>query len=243
MTTVQTPLQSPAPVPVDPAGRRVTGLLAVALVVLFFAAFVVLSSAIDWPNSLDLPAGEALPLVAAETPGLLTGYWLYFLYSLGIAPLAVLLPRALGARSGVLVTLIVVTGAVSAVFRAFGIGRWLLAMPALADTYVEAAPGSATREAALVTYTTLNDFAGGVGEILGVTLTGAALAALVSVLVLNVGGPRWLAAIGFLAAVSLLLALVSEFFVTVGTPVFLVWLLAIAGHLLRGPAPVRGSTR
>ncbi len=229
--------------PVVPQGRRTTAFLAVALVALFFAAFVVLSSAIDWPNSLDLPAAEGLPLVAAETTGLLTGYWLYFAYSLGIAPLAVLLPRALGARSGVLVALIVVTGAISAAFRALGIARWLLAMPALADTYVEAAPGSATREAALVTYTTLNDFGGGVGEILGVTLTGAALAALVSVLVLRTAGPRWLAAVGFLAAVSLLLALVDELFVVVGTTAFLVWLLALAVHLFRSPAAATGIAR
>jgi hypothetical protein len=217
--------------------RRGTAALALALVVVFLTAFAVLSAAIDWPSSLDLPAEEGLPLVASETPGLLTGYWLYFAYSLGIAPLAVLLPRALGARPGVLVTLIVVVGAVSAAFRVLGIARWLLAMPALADTYVGAAPGSAAREAAMVTYTTLNDYGGGVGEILGVTITGAALAVLVSVLVLRTGGPRWLGAVGFVTAASLLLALGSELFVTVGTTVFLVWLLALAVHLLRRPVP------
>lgn len=242
MTSVQfsAPAMSPDALP---AGRRTTGVLAVALVALFLAAYVVLASAIDWPNSLDLPASDGLPLVAAQTPGLLTGYWLYFAYSLGIAPLAVLLPRALGARPGVLTTMIIVAGALSAGFRMLGIARWLLAMPALADTYVEAPPGSATREAALVTYTTLNDYGGGVGEILGVSLMAGFLVALVSALLLRTGGPRWLAALGVLAAVTLVASVISEVFVTVGTTAFLVWLFALGLDLLRRPAPTTGSVR
>lgn len=227
-----TDLDSSRLTPPKHAHRRATGALALALVALFFVVFGVLSSTIDWPASLDLPAAEGLPLVTAERAGLLTGYWLYFAYSLGIAPLAVLLPGALGARPGPLMTLVVITGVVSAVFRCFGIARWLLAMPALSQTYLSAAPESATREAALVAYSVLNDYGGGVGEILGVTISGAALTALVSVLVFRSGGPVWLAGLGVLAAATLLAGLSSQIFVTIGALAFLGWLLGIATHLL-----------
>ncbi|MGF1653076.1 MAG: DUF4386 family protein, partial [Actinomycetales bacterium] len=207
------------------------------------AAFAVLSSAIDWPASLDLPAAEALPLVAAEESGILLGYSFYLAFSLGIASLAVLLPRAYGWRPGAIVTLVVVAGALSAAFRAIGIGRWLLAMPALADGYLAAAPGSASREAAVVVHTTLNDYLGGVGEVLGVSLTGAAFAALASIALLRHGGPQWLAILGLVTAATLVLAAFSEVFLTVGPTLLLGWLIALGGHLLRVPPPgVRTGT-
>jgi hypothetical protein len=226
----------PASPPATASLRRTTALVCFLLVAFFLAAFAVLSSAIDWPASLDLPAAEALPLVAAEESGVLLGYSFYLAFSLGIAPLAVLLPRAYGWRPGAVVTLLVVAGVVSAVFRALGIARWLLAMPALADGYLAAAPGSAAREAALVLYATLNDYLGGVGEVLGVSLTGAAFVGLAGVALLRGGGPRWLAGLGLVTAATLVPAVASDIFITIGPTLLVVWLIAVGAHLLRTPS-------
>jgi hypothetical protein len=215
--------------------RRLTALVCFLAVASNLVAFVVLSSAINWPASLDLPAAEGLPLVAAERSGVLLGYSFYLAFSLSLAPLAALLPRAHGWRPGALVTLVVVSGAVSAVFRAIGIGRWLLAMPALADGYLAAVPGSAEREAALVVYTTLNDYLGGVGEVFGVSLTGAAFVAFASIAVLRDRGPRWLGVLGLVTAATLAPADASELLMTIGPVLLLIWLIASGVHLLRVP--------
>ncbi len=227
------------------AGRRVLAAAALATVLVFVAAFVVLSSAINWPASLDLAPEEALPLVVAERSGLLLGYGLYLAYSLAILPLAVLLPRGLGLRPGPLVTLGIVVGVVSAVFRGLGIARWLTAMPVVADSYVTAAPDSATREAAVLSYVTLNEYAGGLGEIFGVALVGGSWLVLLGLAVLRAGGPWWLWSLGLLAGVLNIATAVWVVLATPATLVLLAFLVATAVRLLglaraAGGAPSAG---
>lgn len=235
----------------SPGSRRprpVT-ILALLAVVTFLVAYAVLASTINWPQSLDLPAAEALRLVVAERQSLLTGYALYLAYSLALVPLAVLLPRSLGFAPGRLLTLGVAVGAISATFRALGIVRWLTAMPPLADVYVAGAPGSATREAATVAYTVLNDYAGGIGELLGVALTGAAWVVLVAAGLRRSGGPNWLVVLSGVTAIVVLSAIVVDGAIAAGTIMFLIWLGSVgvvAGRRERSsvsaaPTPVGSS--
>jgi len=55
------------------------------------------------------------------------------------------------------------------ILKTLGIVRWLTTMPMLADLYV-VTPDPATRAIIEVSYMTLNAYAGGVGELLGVQL-------------------------------------------------------------------------
>ncbi|MGL5852891.1 MAG: DUF4386 family protein, partial [Phycicoccus sp.] len=153
--------------------------------------------------------------------------------SLAFIPIALLLPRALGLRPGLLVTAVVVTGAVTAVFRALGIVRWLVAMPALSDGYLAAEPGSAAREATMVVYTALNDYAGAVGEVLGVGLTGAVWMLLVVGALHRAAQPRVIVGLGALTAVLTLAATVVEPLAAVATVLLLIWFGVVAVRLLR----------
>ena len=87
----------------------------------------------------------------------------------------------------------------------------------------------------------VNEYAGGVGELLGVTLTGALWLALTSAALVRSGRfPNWLGLLGLLAAVLLLPGLASVAGVDIGAlpaviggNVLLVWMLALAFVLVR----------
>ena len=223
---------------------RWTILLLVLEPLLMYAAFFVLSSSINWPASLDEPAAVNLPLITEQRAAVVVGYGAYLAYSLLILPLSVMLYFALKGRgASPLLAVAAAVGAVSALARALGIVRWLFLMPFLAEIYADPASSPVTRGAVEVAYTAFNEYAGGVGELLGVALTGAVWVGLTSVALLRSGRfPRWLGLLGLLAAALLLPGLLSvvgldvgSLFAVVGGNVLLIWMLALAVVLFRSP--------
>ena len=233
---------------------RWTILLLVLEPVLMYAAFFVLSSSINWPASLDEPASVNLPLVTQERGAVILGYGVYLAYSLLILPLSVMLYFTLKGRgASPLLAVAAGVGIVSALARALGIVRWLFLMPILAEIYGDPSSSPAAREAVEVAYVAFNEYAGGVGELLGVALTGALWVGLTSVALLRSGRfPGWLGLLGLLAAALLLPGLlpvagldVGSLFSVIGGNVLLIWMLALAVVLFRnrrtpGDAPERG---
>jgi hypothetical protein len=228
----------------EAAGKERTTLygLTIALLVLepllMYLAFFVLSGAIGWPASLGEPASVNLPLITEERGAVVLGYGVYLAYSLLILPLSVMLYFVVrkDREASPLLAVAVAVGVVSALARALGIGRWLFAMPFLAEIYLDPSSGEATREAISVAYVALNEYAGGVGELLGVSLTGAFWVGLVSVAMLRSGRfPRWLGFLGLLAGLLLLSGMLSVVGLDVGLisaviggNVLLAWMLALA---------------
>ena len=237
----------------DGAIYRVTALLLVLEVILQTAALVILGAAIDWPASLDEPASVNLPLITESRGAVILGYGSYLLYSILILPLAFLLYRVLANReapASPLLTIAVGFGVASAVARSLGIVRWLFMMPVLARIYQDPSASGATREAVTVTYEAFNAYAGGVGEILGVGLFGAALFGLISVaLVRSTRFPSWIGYAGLVVA-ALLAAGVLEVFgadigplLTVSVSALQLWMLALAVILLLSGRVTRGGVK
>jgi hypothetical protein len=217
---------------------RWTILLLVLEPLLMYLAFFVLSNAIGWPASLGEPASVNLPLITEERGAVVLGYGAYLAYSLLIAPLSVMLYFVVkkDREASPLLAVAAALGVVSALARALGIGRWLFAMPFLAEIYLDPSSSEATREAVGVAYVALNEYAGGVGELLGVSLTGAFWVGLVSLAMLRSGRfPGWLGVLGLLAGLLLLPGLLSvvgldvgAIFAVIGGNVLLAWMLALA---------------
>ncbi|MEL6524299.1 MAG: DUF4386 family protein, partial [Chloroflexota bacterium] len=169
--------------------------------VIFFVILAILGIAINWPASLDEPASVNLPLILEQANGVRNGYMLYLIYSVLILPIAVMVAyiTANGKRLNVALQISVGFGVASAVLRVLGIIRWLIPMPALATAYTDSATSDSTRESIAIVYDMLNNYAGTVGEVLGVGFFAAFWLATLSLGMWQARTfPRWFAIYGFL---------------------------------------------
>ncbi len=217
---------------------RATGVLLVAVALLAFAPVLVLGSAIGWPASLRLPAAQQLSLLHAHAAAVTTGYGLYLLYSLLVAPAMIgLAALVLGGLQRPLAATVVAFAALSALARAIGILRWLTVMPVLATAH--AAADATTRAQIELVFTAVTLYGGGIGEVLGVSLLMAAAVGTLSAGALTAGTlPRPLGALGLLVALLLAALALPAFSLPAAVHVALavtslsVWMLACGLWLL-----------
>ncbi|MEY3295749.1 MAG: hypothetical protein RLZZ451_1797 [Pseudomonadota bacterium] len=209
--------------PRDPSSADATPsrslLLAAGLVLLaqglgLFAPMAVLGGAIQWPDSLDYPPSQMLPLLREQLDAVRLGYGLYLGYSLLFLVTGVLTVR-LASRPGPLGALALIAigaAAASALARAIGILRWLTGSVSLAEAH--AAPGlSAEGRAAVETMqAAINAWGGAIGEMLGVAAFAAIWAIAASLVILRDRRlPAWAGLTGLLAGVLLALPALELF--------------------------------
>jgi hypothetical protein len=226
--------------------RHLAAVLLIAQFVAMGVAFSTLSTAINWPASLNEPASVMLPLLREQSGAMLTGYGAYLLHALLLIPLAVVLRHSLP-MAPVAGGIAMAFGVLAGFAKMLGIVRWLVLMPALATRYLDPAAGDAGRTAVAEVFEGMNAYAGGVGEILGVGLFAGLWTLLVAGALLRHGGAaRWLGVLGIIAACSLLLTTLtvlgieSPLLLTLSNIGWQVWLFALAIHQI-GAARVRQS--
>ena len=179
-----------------------------------FAPMAVLGGAIQWPDSLDFPPSQMLPLLREQLDAVRLGYGLYLGYSLLFLVTGVVTVR-LAARPGPLGTLALIAvaaAAVSALARGIGILRWLTGSGALADAH--AAPGlSAEGRAAIETMqAALNAWGGAIGEALGVAAFAAIWAIATGLVILRDRQlPAWAGLAGLVAGIIVALPALELF--------------------------------
>lgn len=221
---------------------RMTGALLLAQFILMYVTVGILGSAINWPASLDEPASVMLPLIIEQSGAVALGYTSYFISSLLLGPIALLVYH-IGRNEGGRAVLLVATGLglLASFAKLLGIARWLVLMPALASTYVDPQASAASRDAIAVVYEAFNNYAGGVGETLGVALLSGLWTALVSLVALrgSTALPRWLGIFGLVSAALLVVSIAGVYGVDPG-PILIIqgivwqfWMLALAIVLLR----------
>lgn len=241
---------SPVQVGLTGAGRphrlprsRAGAALIAAHAGLFIVTLGVLDTAIGWPDVLREPPAVVFERIGAAALATKLGYSSYLLSSLLMVPIA-FLARDLMRRAGGVgswVDSLAFFGAAAGVLKAIGITRWLMTMPALAGLHA-AAPDEASRQAVQAVYVGLNAYGGSIGELLGVQLFSGVWFAGVSGALLALGGHRISGGLGLVVA-ALTLALAGRPFLPqlgalemVAGPLWLVWLLVLAGVLARGRA-------
>ena len=218
---------------------RGLGALLIGDALLSFAPVVVLGAAIGWPASLDNQAAEQLAAIHANVDMVTLGYGLYLLYSILIAPVMIgLAARAFGGLQHPLAMTVAAFGALSALARAIGILRWLTVMPMLATAHAAAVP--AARAQIELVFNAVNDFGGGIGEILGVSLFMALALGTLCVAAWRSGGlPRWLAGAGMVSALMLAALMLPTLRIDLHMPVaaavsmLSLWMLVAGVWLLR----------
>jgi hypothetical protein len=218
----------------------IAGWLLIAESLLIFVPLTVLGSAINWPKSLSDPADKILPLLVENASAVRFGYLVYLVYSILFWAIASLTIRVLSNDELDSIWLRIANGfgIASAVARCLGIIRWLVAMPALATLYTDPTISTGTRESIAVVYRALNDYAGSIGEVLGVSLFAGLWLAIVSVRILQTRIlPRWLGFLGLVSATLLGVQLARLFGVDL-VSVLQLWFLAMGIVLVAKAAKV-----
>jgi hypothetical protein len=217
--------------------HRSAAILLIIEFLLIFPPLMILGAAINWPASLDEPASVNLPLIFEQYAGMMAGYSFYLAYSLLFWPVAYLTGRVIVGDDAENALFRVASGfaVLSALARALGIVRWLLAMPVLAQFYTAPTATPELKASISVVYEMLNSYAGGVGELLGVSLFAVIWLMLISILIIHkVNWPNWLGYFGFVAAASLFLNLLEAIgidmgpMITISVTLLHFWMLAAA---------------
>jgi hypothetical protein len=152
----------------------VAGMVLVALPLVFNAAFAALATIFDYPDILRRPTDEVLARFRAGGTKLVLWWWTFALAAAALAPLAVLLARALDGASDTLRAVAATIGVLAALVQFLGLMRWPFLVPYLARAAVEPDASPARREAIDVVFQAFNRYLGvAVGEHLGYLLTGA----------------------------------------------------------------------
>jgi hypothetical protein len=152
----------------------VAGMVLVALPLVFNAAFAALAAIFDYPDILRRPTDEVLARFRAGGTKLVLWWWTFALTAAALAPLAVLLARALDGASDTLRAVAATVGVLAALVQFLGLIRWPFLVPYLARVAVEPDASPARREAIDVVFQAFNRYLGvAVGEHLGYLLTGA----------------------------------------------------------------------
>jgi hypothetical protein len=152
----------------------VAGVLLLAMPVAFNVAFGVLAATFDYPDILRHPTHEVLTRFREGGTKLLLWWWLFALTAAALAPLAVLISRALDDASGTILGLGATVGVLAALVQLLGLIRWPFLVPYLARVDVDPTSSPAQREAVDIVFQSFNRYLGvAVGEHLGYLLTGA----------------------------------------------------------------------
>jgi hypothetical protein len=151
-----------------------TGVLLVVLPVAFNVAFSVLAATFDYPDIVRRPTDEVLVRFLEGGTKLLLWWWVFALTAAALAPLAVLVARALDGASGTLLVVGASVGVLAALVQLLGLIRWPFLVPYLARVDADPNASPAQREAVDIVFQSFNRYLGvAVGEHLGYLLTGA----------------------------------------------------------------------
>ncbi|MBH0775533.1 DUF4386 family protein [Nocardia bovistercoris] len=221
-----------------PTHRRTRGLLTIVVSLLVFVPLLVLGAAIGWPGSLGDPAEVALPRLLDHESATRLGYLAYLTYSVAFFPVAVSISmwrRETSANLTCALGIAIGAAAVSALARGIGITRWLSAAFPLAERW-QHSTSEATREALAVQFETLDDFAGAIGETLGVSIFAAVW---LGATIAGPGLPRWARITGALTLVALaapaieLAGVDAEASVSLSSTAITIWLFAVGVAMMR----------
>ncbi|MCX6431369.1 MAG: DUF4386 domain-containing protein [Actinobacteria bacterium] len=183
-----------------------TGILLIALPIIFNVAFAMLARLFDYPDILRRSTGEVLQRFQQGGTQLVMWWWVFAMTAVAIAPLAVLLSWELSGASGTVLTVAAVVGVLAATVQFLGLVRWPFLVPYLARVVTDPEASPAKKEAVDVVFQTINRYLGvAVGEHLGYLLTGSWTVLVGVAITQSPSVPTWIGIVGIVAGVVLAL--------------------------------------
>lgn len=155
------------------ATKNATGVLLIAVPLVFTAGFTGLQITFDYPDILRHPAGEVLTRFASVGWDLHAYWYAMMLAALGMIPASVLAALHFWQRDNVVASLSAVFGSLAGLVQALGLIRWVVLVPGLAAAYTAPGATDLDRSMAASIFDATNLYLGvGVGEHLGYLFTG-----------------------------------------------------------------------
>jgi hypothetical protein len=191
------------------ANRLVTGLLFIAVPLIFTAGFTGLQTTFDYPEILRQPAADVLARFAAGGTVLRLFWYAMFVAALGLIPAATGFAVLAWRRSDYLAALSAAFGVLAGLVQALGLLRWVMLVPHLAAIHVAPETSDLDRALAAASFDAANHYLGmGVGEHLGYLFTALwtlAVAAMIG------GRLRIFALLGVLLALGIAFGMAEPF--------------------------------
>jgi hypothetical protein len=203
---------------------------------LAIAGFTFLGSLFEYPQILEEPTTDVLALFRAHQGAVMAWFLALTVSAAMLAPTGVLLGRLTGGRLG---RWVAGTGVAAATVQVIGLQRWVTLVPGLSDDALDPGRRAAAEDRFELLHLVLGK---AIGETLGYALT-ATFTVLVVIALTRTVLPRWLAVLGYVAAVLIATGVVipvldaASLTNFAGYVAWCVWLVAVAAVLLR----VRGT--
>jgi hypothetical protein len=184
----------------------VAGLLLIAVPLAFNALFAMLAARFDYPDILRRPTADVVAKFQAGGTPLVLTWWAFALNAVLLAPLVVLLSRAIDDADPTLLAVATTVGVLASLVQFLGLVRWPFLVPYLARTVADPDASPARREAVDVVFQSFNRYLGvAVGEHLGYGLTGAWTTLTGIALTQSGAAPDWIGILGVVIGPALVL--------------------------------------
>lgn len=144
---------------------RIASAVLIIHAVLLVTAFFVLAASFEFPAVLREPPLRILELFRANQATVQATYYLFTMTGLTFIVMAIAVHEALRERSGSWGRFALVMGVLAGLTQAIGFIRWVWLVPTVAAIATDPSASPASRDAALVVFDSLHQFAGvSVGE-------------------------------------------------------------------------------
>lgn len=192
--------------------RRLFAVTMIALGIYLNVPFSILGATFSYPGILRQPTAEILVRFHQGGASLILTWYAFVLAALGLVPLAVLAYRQAKPAQQTVALLAAVAGVAAGLFQTVGLIRWVFVVPSLAQTFTDVNSTPATRDAVVVAFQALHQFAGvGIGEHLGQLATASWAALLSLALARDRAISRLCAGLGLLSAGMIFIGLIEGF--------------------------------
>ncbi len=189
-----------------------TGVLLIAVPIVFNVAFAALARIFEYPDILRRPTTEVLERFQRGGTRLILVWWIFAMTAVAIVPLAVLVSLQLTGASPTILLVAGTVGVLAALVQFLGLIRWPFLVPYLARVATDPGSTEARKEAVDVVFQAVNRYLGvAVGEHLGYLLTGSWTVLVGVGIAQSTTVPLWIGIVGI--AVGVVLALCSLEFV------------------------------
>lgn len=177
--------------------QAASGIVLIAVPLLFNAGFALLGQRFDYPDILRRPTHEILERFRAGGTALVLIWWQFALSAVLFSALVGLLAVAVDDADRAVVVLGAVFGILASLVQFLGLIRWPFLVPYLARVAAEAGPHSPRGEAVDVVFQAANRYLGvAVGEHLGYAFSGIWSILAGVALIDSAVAPDWLGVVG-----------------------------------------------